>query len=195
VDRAYPRGNERLIEQMAGRGAVVSEVPPGAAPTRGRFLQRNRLIAALSGATVVVEAAWRSGALNTATHAARLGRPVAAVPGPITSPASAGCHELLRDGAVCVTDADEVVELVSPLGDAPPSPGRPVPVADHDGLGPADLRVYDALSPRRPMSELALVRTAGLAEAEVSAALGRLHLRGLAARDGIGWRRMRLQRE
>ncbi len=114
VDRGYPAGNARLFEEAVGAGgAVVSEMPPGALPTKSRFLQRNRLIAALTRATVVVEAAWRSGALSTAHHAADLMRPVGAVPGPVTSVASAGCHRLLREGAaVCVTDVDEVVELL-----------------------------------------------------------------------------------
>lgn len=118
VDRAYPRGNEDLFATILASGAVVSEVPPGTAPTRSRFLLRNRLIAAGSGVTVVVEAAARSGALNTAGHAEALLRPVGAVPGAVTSAASVGCHRLIREGrAVCVTDADDVAELVRPVGD------------------------------------------------------------------------------
>lgn len=96
---------------MRQHGLLLSEVPVGSAPTRYRFLQRNRLIAALAGAVVVVEARWRSGALNTAHHALALGRQVAAVPGRVDSANSAGCHKLLRDGATCVTDAAEAVEL------------------------------------------------------------------------------------
>jgi len=103
VDRGYPAGNVRLFEEAIGTGGgVVSEMPPGALPTKSRFLQRNRLIAAMTGATVVVEAAWRSGALSTAHHAVDLMRPVGAVPGPVTSVASAGCHRLLREGAASV---------------------------------------------------------------------------------------------
>src|SRR4051794_13194912 len=147
IDRPYPRGNETLIERIAADGALLSEIPPGSAPTRWRFVQRNRLIAALSPATVVVEAAWRSGALITAREAVELGRPVAAVPGPVTSAASAGCHRLLREGAVCVTDAAEVAELIDPFGavvDQPSAPDR-----EYDGLDPVDLRVLDALPVRR----------------------------------------------
>src|SRR5690606_37177318 len=120
-NRPYPPGNARLLEHLLERGgALVSEVPPGSVPSRSRFLQRNRLIAAAAAATVVTEAAWRSGALNTAGHAAELLRPVGAVPGPVTSAASAGCHRLLREGgAVCVTYAAEERELVGPLGPAP----------------------------------------------------------------------------
>jgi DNA processing protein len=93
-------------------------VPCGVAPSRWRFLQRNRLIAAATGATVVVEAGWRSGSINTAHHAAQLARPVGVVPGPVTSSASAGCHRLLRESdAICVTTAAEMAQL---LGDAAP---------------------------------------------------------------------------
>ena len=128
VDRAYPRGHDALMGELVRRGAVVSEVPPGSAPTRSRFLQRNRLIAALTGGTVVVEAAVRSGALSTARAAAALGRPVAAVPGPVTSSSSAGCHVLVREGrAVLVTDAAEVADLVGRIGAdaADPEAGQP----------------------------------------------------------------------
>ena len=114
VDRYYPAGHERLLTAIAETGAVVSELACGAAPTRWRFLQRNRLIAAAAAATVVIEAGRRSGSLNTAGHAAALGRPIGAVPGPVTSPASAGCHRLLREyGALCVTDAAQMAELVT----------------------------------------------------------------------------------
>src|SRR3546814_2398428 len=96
-----------------GTGAVVSETPCGTVPCKWRFLARNRLIVARSDATVVVEAGVRSGSLNTAAHAASLGRALGAVPGPVTSAASAGCHRILReyDGA-CITGADDVRELL-----------------------------------------------------------------------------------
>jgi DNA processing protein len=195
VDRYYPRAHEGLLRRIAAEGLVVAEVPPGSAPSRWRFLERNRLIAALAGATVVVEAAWRSGALGTATRAAGLGRPLGAVPGPVTSAASAGCHRLLRDvQAVCVTDAGEAAELVQPVGtELPEEPV--VPAADHDGLSPQDLRVLDALplGRGRPLASLASV--AGLPGAVVDAGLGRLELRGLAeaGHDGaqVTWRRLR----
>ncbi len=114
IDRFYPLGHESLLTRIAQTGAVVSELPCGAAPTKWRFLQRNRLIAAASQATVVLEAGIRSGSLNTAGHAAALGRPLGAVPGPVTSPASAGCHRLLREfDAMCVVDADQMAELAT----------------------------------------------------------------------------------
>ncbi|MFE4469633.1 DNA-processing protein DprA [Leifsonia sp. NPDC056824] len=117
VDRLYPAGNDDLLQRIAHTGLLLAELPPGSTPTRWRFLMRNRLIAAASNATVVVEAGARSGSLNTAGHAAQLGRPLGAVPGPITSPASAGCHRLIREyGAICVTSPDEMAELAEPLG-------------------------------------------------------------------------------
>lgn len=114
LDRAYPAGHEQLFERIADAGGlIVSELPPGAAPTRWRFQQRNRLLAALSGATVVVEAGHRSSSLNTAGQAHSLGRPVGAVPGPVTSAASAGCHRLIQEGvASLVTDAQDVTDLL-----------------------------------------------------------------------------------
>ncbi|MCS5714478.1 DNA-processing protein DprA [Herbiconiux sp. CPCC 205716] len=121
VDRLYPAAHHDLLLRIAARGALVSELPCGASPTKWRFLQRNRLIAALTRATVVVEAGHRSGSLNTAGHAAALGRPLGAVPGPVTSVTSAGCHRLLREyDATCVTSPAEVVELVlGPTADRP----------------------------------------------------------------------------
>ncbi|GIG21835.1 DNA processing protein DprA [Cellulomonas chitinilytica] len=189
VDRAYPLGNARLFEAVVGAGgSVVAELGPGRVPTKSRFLQRNRLIAAGSRATVVVEAAWRSGAMSSAHHAARLLRPVGAVPGPVTSAASAGCHRLLRDGiAVCVTDADEVAELAGSAGCdlvdervEAPRPG--------DGLDPVTRRVLEAL-PRRVPTDLATVASsAGVTTAEARAALGLLELDGSAVRSSAGWR-------
>ena len=112
LDRFYPTGHEALLHRITETGAVASEAPCGTTPTRWRFLQRNRLIAANSRATLVVEAGWRSGSLNTAGHASSLGRPLGAVPGPVTSAASAGCHRLIRDySATLVTHPDEAAEL------------------------------------------------------------------------------------
>lgn len=188
VDRAYPQGHHALMAALVEEGAVVSEVPPGSAPTRSRFLQRNRLIAAIATGTVVVEAALRSGALNTARTAAALGRPVGAVPGPVTSAASAGCHELVRDGrAVLVTDAAEVADLVGRIGDDAAGP-LTAPATERDGLDEVTQRVLEALPVRtgRPLDRICC--TAGLDGGTVQAALGRLALLGLAERHGPGWR-------
>jgi DNA processing protein len=189
VDRFYPSGNEDLLRAVSNQGAVLAEVPPGSAPTRYRFLQRNRLIAALSAVTVVVEARWRSGALNTAHHAETLGRAVGAVPGSVHSANSAGCHRLLRDGgAVCVTDAAEIAELASPSGESltEPRAGR---AAVHDGLTLEDLILLDALPLRSTSSVDKLCSVAGLSQDSVRAGLGRLGLLGLAASERGGWKR------
>lgn len=193
VDRGYPAGNVRLFEEAVGAGgAVVSEMPPGALPTKSRFLQRNRLIAAITGATVVVEAAWRSGALSTAHHAVDLMRPVGAVPGPVTSVASAGCHRLLREGAaVCVTDVEEVIELLPAAAVPDAGTAGLVGADDTSWLSPACLRVHDALSLRTGTREDAVAARAGLDGAAVRSALGLLELAGLAVRKDDGWRAVR----
>ncbi len=116
VDYPYPAGHADLFAAITAEGLVVSEWPPGSHPARIRFLVRNRSIAALASGTVIVEAGERSGALNTARHAADLGKPLMAVPGPVTSAQSAGCHRIIREwGATCITRADDIIELLSPL--------------------------------------------------------------------------------
>ena len=181
VDRAYPSGHQQLFERIRGSGAVVSEVPCGTAPTKWRFLSRNRLIAAMGAATVVVEAGWRSGSLNTAGHAAALGRPLGAVPGPVTSAASAGCHRLFREyDARCVTNAAEVREL---LGVAQPAPHT------EESVDPDQIRLLDALSTRTPRAAHELAARAGLAVEKATALLGLLSLENIAIRTDVGWRR------
>src|SRR5690606_32272074 len=166
-------------------GAVATELPPGSQPTKWRFLQRNRLIAAASRATVVLEAGWRSGSLNTAGHAAALGRPLGAVPGPVTSPASAGCHRLIRDfDAVCVTNAAEMAELV--LG----ADGGMLELGGFDsGAGPsqASVRLLDALSRRAPRTVDDIAARAGLSVADTQSELGLLQLDGTVAERERGW--------
>lgn len=191
LDRLYPVDNTELLLRVAECGAVVSEAPPGTSPMRQRFLARNRLIAALAQATVVVEAAWRSGALSTARHAAELLRPVGVVPGPITSMASAGCHRLLREGAaVCVTDVGEVMELVGGLDQVAPEPEAPRGLLDD--LGPDEARVLDALPARGAAGVDNLVRASGLSVSETLAALGMLAMAGRVEQSGSGWRRARM---
>jgi DNA processing protein len=193
VDRLYPVGNDDLLKSIMDAGAVVGEVPPGFAPHRSRFLSRNRLIACAS-ATVVVEAAQRSGALSTARHAVELLRPVGAVPGPVTSASSAGCHALVREGAaVLVTDADEVLELASPLTDTPHAGLEldHVKAEEESRLEFGSLRerkMFDALTRRATVIEDAAV-TAGLAVEDARAALGALEVAGLVERHRSGWRR------
>lgn len=187
VDRFYPSGHEALLTRIVAEGAVISELPCGSAPTKWRFLQRNRLIAAMSSATVVLEAGWRSGSLNTAGHAAALGRPLGAVPGPVTSAASAGCHRLIREfDAVCVTSADEMAELAplsgsSAAGEADGSPGQ--------GRGPSaeHVRIADALSTRSARLVDDIAARSGLSIATVQSALGAMELDGTAAQKASGW--------
>ena len=190
IDRVYPSGNGALLERIAQEGLVVSEWPPGAAPHRHRFLVRNRLIAALTRGTVVVEAASRSGAQATARRARRLGRPVMAVPGPVTSAMSVGCHELLRDGslgAVLVATAGHVLEEVGRLGDdlADPPEGRP---DVRDDLSDLAVRVLDACPVRRGVSPERLAAVAGCGVIEVMQVLPGLEIAGLVQWTGTGWR-------
>jgi DNA processing protein len=191
VDRYYPAGNEELLRTIADRGLLISEVPPGSSPTRYRFLQRNRLIAALGAVTVVVEARWRSGALNTAHHAAGLGRAVGAVPGSVHSANSAGCHRLLRDGsAVCVTDAADVAELAGPFGSYPSGDRCREEAVDRraqDGLSIPDLLLLDGLPLNASTTVDKLSAVAGLAPRDVLGGLARLELAGLAVRAAGGW--------
>lgn len=183
LERAYPQAHTELVERIAATGAVVSEVAPGSAPTKWRFLQRNRLIAALSAATVVVEAGWRSGSLNTAHHASALGRPLGAVPGPVTSAASAGCHRLLRElEATCVTTAAEVRELIG-WGELTGRGGGESAPRTTDAT-----RVRDALSRRVARSAQEVARRSGLGVADVQSHLGLLHLDGLVTAESEGWR-------
>ncbi|MFC7926260.1 DNA-processing protein DprA [Microbacterium laevaniformans] len=185
VDRPYPSGHDELISAIVRTGVVLAEVPCGTAPTKWRFLARNRMIAALAGATIVVEAAHRSGALNTAHHAAALGRALGAVPGPVTSAASAGCHRLLRDAdAVCITSAADAWELLGILG----GPGGG-PDADHGERIDERTRVLDALSGRRARATAEIARLSGLSAAETSSILGLLDLDGRVERLPDGWRR------
>lgn len=187
VDRAYPAGNQGVLDHLARHALVVSEVPPGCAPTKLRFLSRNRIIAALGSGTVVVEAAVRSGALSTAAWAGRLGRVLMGVPGPVTSAPSEGVHELLRRGdAHLVTSAAHVLELVGPVGSflvAPPAGER----RRHDGLGPEHLQVLDAVPVRTPAPVAALARTAGLGLRATEAALADLSRVGLVRGGPGGW--------
>jgi DNA processing protein len=188
VDVAYPRAHDRLLSQIAEEGLLVSEVPPGSAPTRVRFLVRNRVIAALSRGTVVVEAARRSGSLSTAGRAVDLGRPVMAVPGPVTSGQSTGCHELIRGGkAVLVGQVAEVLELIGAAGEGLLTTER---VAPHprDVLPELLRRVLDAVPVRQPVGVARLSRTSGLSALVVQQSLPQLLVAGLVEQRDGGWR-------
>ncbi|QGV78253.1 DNA-processing protein DprA [Streptomyces ficellus] len=186
VDVAYPRGHAGLIGRIAEQGLLVGELPPGAHPTPSRFILRNRVIAALTRGTVVVEAEYRSGSLVTARAAQRLGRFTMGVPGPATSGLSAGVHELLRGEAELVTDAAEVAELIGDIGDlAPPRRG---PVLPRDLLDPLSARVLEALPPRgRTAAGTDIARDAGTTVDEALGRLYELHSLGFVERHGQDW--------
>lgn len=188
VDRVYPAGHTDLIRHIASTGAVVSEAPMGCAPQRVRFLARNRLIAGLTRGTVVVEAAARSGALNTANWADRLNRTVMGVPGPVTSAASGGVHQQIRKGAATlVTTGEEMLELVGSAGEhLVESPRGPVTV--RDGLPVKQQQVLDAVPVASGAPVDSIARVAGLNLVEVSGTLSRLQAAGLVERDEGGWR-------
>ncbi|RUQ97571.1 DNA-processing protein DprA [Labedella endophytica] len=187
VDRPYPSGHTALLARIATTGAVYAEVPCGVAPTKWRFLQRNRLIAAASAATVVLEAGARSGSLNTAGHASSLGRPLGAVPGPVTSVASAGCHRLLREyDATCVTSAAEMAELAA-SGSSTDVGG---PGSDRPSRSVEAEQILGALSRRRAASVSELAEATGLISGDVQAVLGLLDLEGTVRESGGGWTRV-----
>ena len=184
----YPKGHLELFSAIAGQGVLVSEWPPDRGPTRPGFLVRNRLIAALSCGTVVVEAALRSGALSTARHARDLCRPLMAVPGPVTSGQSEGCHEIIREwGAVLVTGARDVIENVSPAGDGLDA-RRIGPVYPRDNLDPVTLAVLEAVPPRGGSGPASVAVAAGVDLNTVLRCLGELAAAGFVERCAQGWR-------
>jgi DNA processing protein len=202
VDVPYPAGHADLLDAIAAQGVVVSEWPPGRNATRLRFLVRNRTIAALAAGTLVVEAARRSGALNSARHARDLGRPLMAVPGPITSEQSAGCHTVIREWqGMLVTSAADVIEYLSPLGstaDDSPLGSTGDDLAQGQAKDPATVgrdcldrdaaTVLDALPLRGGMGPARIAAKAGLDPDRVLRCLGTLAAAGFAERCDRGWR-------
>lgn len=188
VDRTYPKGHADLLDRIRTSGLVVSELPPGTLPSRPRFLARNRLIAAMTRGAVVVEAALRSGALNTAQWAHDLQKPVTAVPGPVTSAMSAGCHKLVReDAAILVTDVGEVVDAIGDLGADAAEPKRD-PDRPLDRLAPVARDVYEAIPARATVTVDRICADTGLSVPACLAALGELSAGGFVHRVGGGWR-------
>nr|WP_206037609.1 DNA-processing protein DprA [Rhodococcus sp. HNM0569] len=190
VDRSYPAGHARLLQSVAAGGLVVSEYAPGTTPAKHRFLARNRLVAGLSAGVVVVEAGWRSGARNTAAWGRKLGRPVAAVPGPVTSAASVGCNRMIRDGeAILVAGARDVVDVVGPLElfDG----HEAVVTRDTDRLTGDMLLIYEALPAAGSQSAAELSETSGVPLPMVRALLPLLELEGFVGTDDTGWFRLR----
>lgn len=187
VDRAYPVAHANLFDRVAEDGMVVSEWPPGAEPFRFRFLIRNRVIAAMTRGTVVVEAAARSGALHTFRRARQLNRHLMAVPGPVTSAMSVGCHQQLREPDVqLVTGVGQVVELVGELGaDAAPVPRGPQ--RQRDRLDPVEARLVDALFVRKPQRTEEVAGRAKVPVREAMRLLPSLVYRGFAVEQGHGF--------
>jgi DNA processing protein len=183
----YPRAHAALLSRIAEGGLIVSEQPPGQVPTKARFLSRNRLIAALAGGTVVVEARRRSGSLNTLHWADRLGRPTMAVPGPVTSQQSGGTHQAVRDGkAVLVTGGPDVLSELAGIGAAEPE-AVTVPATEFDGLPAPAQRALDALTWTGATPARDVAASADLGPHDVAKALAVLARRGLAERTGDGW--------
>ncbi|BEP16539.1 DNA-processing protein DprA [Acidothermaceae bacterium B102] len=195
VDVAYPRLNDRLFARIAESGLLISEWPPGSSPRPHRFLVRNRVIAAATAGTVVVEGAVRSGALSTGRKAAQLGRPLMVVPGLVTSAMSAGCHILLREdiGARLVTTAAEVIEEVGRLGDdlAPRPQGE---LRSRDAL-PSVLRgVLEAVPSVRAAGPGVLANRVGLDLVALRRCMGELISAGFVELTEEGYRLSRQER-
>ena len=203
VDTPYPAAHAELFDAIAAQGVVVSEWPPGRLVGRLRFLVRNRVIAALAAGTLVVEAGQRSGAVNTARHARDLSRRLMAVPGPVTSDQSAGCHQIIRDWqGTLVTTAAEVIEQLSPVAalragpdpSAPPSgdrlPGdRQLPLAlARDLLDQDCATVLDAMPRRGGLGTVRVAQRAGVAPVTAARCLGQLATAGFVERCDDGWR-------
>lgn len=191
IDEPYPSGHASLLRRIAADGLVLTEYPPGARPARHRFLTRNRLVAALAGATVVVEAGARSGAANTAAWARALGRPVCAVPGPVSSSASVGCHALLRGGANLVTRAEDVIELIGRMGELAPEEERPTSPLDE--LAADEKQVYDALPARGARTADEIAVASGLPPTQVLGPLAMLEVAGLVVHQEGRWKLCRVR--
>ena len=186
VDVLYPAGHSALLHRIGANGLLISEYPPGVRPARHRFLTRNRLVAALSGTTVVVEAGIRSGAASTAAWARALGRVVCAVPGPITSSASLGCHVLLQAGAELVTRAEEIREIIGRAGEL--ADEQPHPAGALDALTDTERQVYEALPGRGTRTPDEIAVASGLPATEVLGPLAMLEIAGLIERHEGRWR-------
>lgn len=197
LDRLYPAQNSDALNMIVDRGLIMSEVSVGNTPTRWRFLERNRLIAALARHTIVVEARWRSGALNTARHAMEIGRTLWAVPGQINSPNSVGTNRLLRDGlAQTLTEAADILEYDAAAGfelgtEHESEWDQAASSSALDELTERQGRVWDDLSPRSYRGVDEIAAALGLSARDVMADLFHLGRCGLAESRGTSWRKVR----
>jgi len=198
ADVVYPRGHDGLLARAVAAGSVVSEAPPGAHPAKVRFLARNRLIAAMTQVVVVVEAGWRSGALNTLAWGNRLHRSCVGVPGPVSSTASAGVHLALREHrAELVTGAAEVREALALIGTEPPdgvSAWNRGELRDTDGLGTEQLDVLEVLEVTTGMTVADVAGRTPLPRDAARQVLAMLAERSLVRCLDDGWRRAALPR-
>ena len=189
IDRLYPSGNSNLLNQIVARGVLLSEVPPGTTSARFRFLNRNRIIAALSRLVIVAEARHRSGALNTASHAVELGRDVAAVPGSVFAPNSAGCHRLIAEGsAALLASPQDALALVGADRSTQASRVDQVPQRPTDQLGRDEGMVYDVMSFSRSLLVDEISARSGVPMIQTLQAVARLEALGLASTDGLSWK-------
>ncbi|MDQ3155868.1 MAG: DNA-processing protein DprA [Actinomycetota bacterium] len=191
ADVDYPRAHMALLARIAGEGLVVSEQAPGQTPMKARFLSRNRLIAGLTQGTVVVEAARRSGSLNTLNWADQIGRATMAIPGPVTSQASVGAHEAMRTGkAMLVTCGADIVEVLGGFGAAESAPARAAETA-YDGMSVGERRALDAVPWGKPRATDDIAGELRISGASVSKQLTRLEALGYVARLPTGWTLLR----
>ncbi|WP_460490742.1 DNA-processing protein DprA, partial [Corynebacterium nasicanis] len=191
IDRTYPARNAGLLDRIAASGCVVTEYPPGTPPQRHRFLTRNRLVAALTAGTVIVEAAWRSGALNTLSWCEGLGRVAMAVPGPVTGAGSLGCHERIKEGrAQLVTGADDIRALLGAVGALDVSEQYELAFAATpvQSLTRNELRCFDAIEPAGSVAQ-DIAAAAGLPLPLAVHLLMELNRRGVVTREGTRWSR------
>ena len=190
LDRLYPAGNVELLREIAASCVLISELPPGMRPNRYRFLNRNRLIAALSAATIVVEARYRSGALSTANHAHEIGRIVGAVPGPIDRPSSAGCHRLLKETpALLIDDPVDLEAVFRPLEAVTRSSSEPTESRPYDFLDVEEMLVFEALPVKARTNIEQLCSITGLTVPRITGILTKLVRHNLANLSDTGWRK------
>jgi len=185
VTEIYPPEHDELALQVSQRGALISETHPFSKPKAGVFPQRNRLISGMSLGVVVVEAADRSGSLITAGHAGEQGRDIFAIPGPVNSRMSRGCNRLIRDGAILVQDAQDVLDHLGPLVDhAEISPDRVIHHPAELQLNPQEQQVLQAIEAIPTDIDQVIVRS-GLTPSRTLSTISALEMRGIIRRTGV----------